>query len=362
MEENPFTRMLLSPDPGAYAGAVALAAKMGREAFPLLKETFQSGGPAVKESVIKLAGGIDTPQVLPFLKNALLDESFQVRRSAALALKILTGEDHYPAIYKSEIGQHFKRSFWCHFDFIPDEVRAAREKESVRIRKGFAAFFRQLSSRWTYSGGINPTFFSHRRKKNLAMSEDGKALFKNFNYYLEKVISSSRMIQYLLGNIGEVLGAEVREAEEKNDILRCLRLALSSQLGILENGLGGFIAAFHPLRTELNLALDYREGARLTLAEPAWTGEDEKLQDALIRGFIDFEELRTGENLDGQVIAGHLTSLRRILLELSALIEKFAHAPALSGENYLRLKGMGILAHRAAMHNLALLSYWCKND
>lgn len=360
---NPLSELLKKDTAESFREAAELSANMSFESLPLLKEIIKTeADPKIREKAVKIIGGIEESSVIPFLINVLEDPSFNVRRSAALILKILTGEDHYHSIYKSPIGQEFKRSFWYYMDFIPDHHKERSKAEIEKYLTGFASFFAELSRQWTYSTPDNPSYFNIHRKQGFAQREDGKALFKNFNYYTEKVLNAADAVLYLTGSLGRVIESPTDDEGEKGDILRCLRIALTSQFKLLEKGLGGFIASFHYLRSEFSLALPERNAAYLNSSSPDFTAGDENLKKTLLQGFIDYGELRTVENPDIERITSHLILLRKHISRFLSLCGEFMTDTPVCPENYLTVKKMAIEAHQCAIHNLTLLSCWCKDD
>lgn len=360
---NELIELLKSDNEESYRKAIEITRTKGSAVLETLKEEyFKSSDKSFKIRVVKLAGSIEDPSVVDFLKEALDDVNFEVRRASALALKILTDEDYFENIYRSEIGQTFKRSFWCYLDFVEDDVKAKYRQRNEEISKSFAGFFKKLGQRWTYPDPVNTRYFSFRRKKKLSMAEDGRVLFKNFNYSLLKVLESGKTIIYLISSLIKVIETPGGEKEELEDILRCLKQSMGAQLREMEEGISGFMASFHFVRTEMNLAMIERKRQHLLAPSEELSGDEKNLLDKLLKGFIDFKAFETEEDIDPEIIAYMLVILQKRLIEFIGLCSKFQEMDGIDQDSYLIFKHLGVSGSQIFLYTLNLLSYWCKDE
>lgn len=352
-----------NPNDETFRAASESVSLLGRSALPTLKKAFKHASDSrVRVKLLKLIGSIEDSSVVPFLKKALEDNFFEVRRTAALSLKILTNEDYHQYIYRSDVGRTLKRNFWCNVDFIDEETLSGINLENKETLKSVALFFKMLQPAWTYSEPTDSKFFSFRRKKHLLMAEDGRTLFKNFNHSLNLMLDSGKKIIFLTDKLVQTLESEFKDKDEMTDILRCLKLSLGTQFKILEEGLCGFLACFHYVRSEFNLALPSHIPQIIPPLTSAINDEDKHLYDILFHGFIDFEELYTSDHLHADKVVRHLIMLRKILIELLEYFKDFIGSCCISPDSYLTFKQIGQAAMFASVHNLNLLSYWAKNE
>lgn len=329
-----------------------------------LKSIFMEAreNPLVKTRIVKISGSLDERAVKPFLEEALDDNHFQVRNAAALTLKLLADEDHYERIYKSDIGVKFKRSFWCRFDFIGDEMKARQAEESRKLLSGFAGMFKKLNVSWTYPDQIKESYFTPGRKKHLAMSEDGRLLFRNFNFSMEKMFRAGKSILHLINNMAEVIEDGSGEKSELEDILRCLKLALGSQLKFLEEGLAGFIAAFHYLRVEYDVCIFPSRCQALQESPLQLESHDAELLKTLRAGFERFDGFQGDKTTDVSFIARQIVFLKKRIMEFIQEAEHLSDLPDPTPRGYLSLKRMGLIAYELGTYCLQLISYWCREE
>ncbi len=357
------TDLLQNKDQESYRKAADLVEKLKDETFePLANAYYNTTDSEIKTRVIKLMGSINNPRAVSFITNSLEDEDFSVRRTAALTLKLLTDEDYYSEIYWSDVGRTLKRDFWCYLDFVDEKTKKKNSRETIKSSKTFTEFFKKLSQFWSYPDPKNPKYFSFRRKKHAEMSEDGRTLFKNFNFSLLQILNSSKYLLDLIDKLVELSTAKQGQDEELNDIMNCLRQSFGNQLKNLEEGFSTFLAAFHYIRLEFNLALEHRYYEHLEQIPLEFTMEEVKMKNKLVVGFTrrgSFEQL---ESIDPEFIAHELILLRKGILQFHKHNDEFCKNPHISFETYLDFKQMGLAAHFTSIPVLNLLSNWCKND
>ncbi|MCE1248521.1 MAG: HEAT repeat domain-containing protein [Firmicutes bacterium] len=355
--------LLSNPDDSSYKKALESIAELTASAgdggaLKVLAEIFEQsdGNTTAKNRIIKIAGGLEHPSAVDFIKSALNDDLFEVRRTAALSLKLLTDEDYYDHIYKSEIGHHFRRSFWCSMDFMEEGQEGG--SDCGAIMKSVASLFGALSSGWTYPDLVRETFFVSGRKKPLEMASDAKVFFKNFNYGLEKSLKNSEHILKMFGSMAKVSKAETGEKEELEDILRCLKLALSTRLKDLEEGITCFLAAFHFFRMEYNIAVS--PGQCQPIDEPGRELQqvNEEFRQAIASGMEKHRDFRGGDYVDIGETSRFIAVLRERIDKFTEAAKDLAAKDSIEPEGYLYLKRMGIYAFDIGKYCLLLLSCW----
>ena len=139
-------------------------------------------------------------------------------------------------------------------------------------------------------------------------------------------------------------------------------MSLSTQLRKLEKGFDGFLATFHHLRTEFSLVLPRRESIYLAPISQELTDDDRAFMEIFCAGLIRFPQLRHIDSLDTERVAHHMVMLRKCIIEFLNQCEGFGSMGQLDGRNYRILRAIALAVHQGAVHNLILLSYWCKDE
>jgi hypothetical protein len=360
--------LLSDPEDSSYRKALETVEKLKAsagdfEAVKILSDIFNDskGNSLIRNRVIKTMGGLEHPSAIEFIKSALDDDLFEVRRTAALSLKLLTDEDYYPRIYKSETGKHFRRSFWCSMDFYEEGIEEPAD-QTDEIVKGFASLFAGLSNNWTYPDIIRETYFTPKRKKPLEMASDAKNLYKIFNYTIEKTLRSANNIHKTLKSMEKVSSSESGEHAEIEDILRCLKLSLSTGLKDLEEGVTGFLAVFHFLRMEYNISL--ATGQCQPIDEPGreYALEDEKFMESIHLGMEKYVEFRGGEYVDMAAASRYITLLKERIEKFIDASRELSLQTEITPEGYMYLKQMGVYGYDLGKYCLLLLSCWTSEE
>lgn len=316
----------------------------------------------IKCRIIKICGSIENSSVISFIKKALNDNNFKVRRTAALTLKLLTNEDYFDRIYRSEIGTTYKRSFWCQFDFLDDKVRQEQENNNKKVLEGFSHIFKQMSENWSYPDPGKSSYFSQIRYKNPQMTEDGRILFKNFNYYLSKILQAGKTFLFLLDRMTHVIQAENGEQEELEDILRCMKISAGTQLKTLDEGISGFIASAHYLRSELDICLLPTKYHTLKDPSTELSERDLEFLNIMKKGFEKFDSLQPSGCPEKEAVLINMIQLRKRIPELFALFSALTKKGSISQEELILFRQAGIIAHCAGIYSLHLLSSWCRDE